>query len=135
MCFIISSKQIINGKPKPDIATEDIEVVKVLYSEPIKILWWTFYSPPIMRRKLYRIGKISHSILKPSKKKNYCYYESEKGLYSYIDYKKAYNEWLIFKRYKAFKAIIPKGSKYYISEDGMTYCSNRLKLIEEIKCV
>lgn len=129
MCFIISSKQIINGKPKPDIATKDIEVVKFC-DGPIKILWWTFYSSP-MYRKLYRMGKIYRSVLKPSKN---CYeYKSKKGLYSY-NYEKSRRKFY-FLSDKLFKAIIPKGSKYYISEDEIEYCSNKLKIIEEVRCV
>lgn len=52
-------------------------------------------------------------------------YLTTSGLYSY---KTNHKHGAI---YKSFKAIIPKGSEYYENYEG--YCSNQLKILEELK--
>lgn len=120
---------VFKGEPKLEIATEDIKVFKYTYKTVdhkfLFIKWKTtkgfFYD------KTYRVGKTYKEHLKKAEDYiNNGMFSTSTGLYSYSS---LINVDDVVDNCYIFRAIIPRGSKYYYDPDRGVYVSNKLKLI------
>ena len=116
-------------EPKLERAIEDIRVLKYTYQT--KIQKFLFIKRTITKGqfydKTYKIGRIYREHLeKPKDYTGTGVFISSTGLYSYSTFIDP--EDFIDNKY-IFRAIIPKGSKYYYDQSRGVYISNKLKLV------
>lgn len=128
MCWITRLKEYQVKR----IAANDIQVYKILEKRRTWISGLIKYVSPFYNFK-YKLNKVYKSRIELDFQTRNGALTIEKGLHSFTNLRHAEgycaaNEpycktWLIF------KAIIPKGSTYYVNEDGEVV-SNKLKIIE-----
>ena len=108
-------------KLKKKIAEEDIRVVIPCEEKDSSLVISTY-----PRKREYELNKVEKLlfIFCIRRHKVYRYY---RGLDSF---KSEYYYAISGKTEKMFRAIIPKGSKYYT--DGIRFCSNKLKVISDM---
>lgn len=122
---------IWSDKPlEKKIAKEDIEVIKVLKcTEDNKLT--SPYMTVLMKTLKLSVDDVTW-VIGETKKVNIKTEERIRG--RYMTTSGLYSCKSVYfghgKLYKKFRAIIPKGSEYY--EDYDKYCSNQLKIVEEI---
>lgn len=118
-------------------AEEDIEVVKSLKCKEDNQLLSPYTSFVLDEFGLsledvsWKINETKESNIEILEIKGFTentYYRTAKGLYSFKTQKDAN---IIGITCKKFKAVIPKGSQYYEGTYG--FCSNKLKILEELK--
>ena len=114
MCFIIHP----DHKEKKT-ATEDIVCYKILRTDLVSIYY----------NYQYKIGKLAKSSLLYN---SFMVDIITDGLHSYSDLIKAQKRRSYSTR-TIYKAIIPKGAKYYYNPHDKEYVSNQLIIQEEIK--
>lgn len=128
MCWISYNEKFQVMK----IAKTDIQVYKILKKYQSWIFKRTQYVSLYHRFK-YKLDKVYKSKLGVKFLEEYNGLQIEEGLYSFINFEEAYFyranvssgslPWIIC------KAVIPKGSVYYINEDGEVV-SDKLKVTE-----
>ena len=118
--------------PNKRTAVNDIQVYKILKERKTRIFNRIKYVSPYYKFK-YKLNKVYQSELELDSQTLDGVLMIEKGLHSFINLQHAEyyravggpccETWIIF------KAIIPKGSTYYINEIG-EIVSNKLKIVE-----
>lgn len=123
---------LVSKSNKPLIAVHDIHCYKALTN-----IHNEFFSP--FRHSRYFLNAVNYasphvsnyaSIESPSREENYFIEEgflhcfTDKGVLSLND--DDYNFMSPFHTLYLFECYIPKGSKYFISENGKEICSNKL---------
>lgn len=128
MCFIIDKKNC----PHKLIAKHDIKCWKILKYHPFD----QKYSSPNFTSHIWELNKTYKSNIKTYNKINILHIKN--GLHSFMNRKEAiiirYQLKILgmdYKKYKIFKAIIPKGSAYYFNMHLNEYVSTRLKIVKE----
>lgn len=117
------------------VAKEDIEVAKILMN--CKIIYLPFGKQIVIgrsypRKKLYILGKLYKQRMTENliHNRKYDIFSTKRGLYSFDLH--CINSEVEFGKINSlgngvFKAIIPKGSKYYTDEEQ--FVSNKLKIL------
>lgn len=128
MCWVTRLKEYQVKR----IAANDIQVYKILEKRRIWISGRIKYVSPFYNFK-YKPNKVYKSRIDLDFQTRYDVLIIEKGLHSFTNFQHAKcchnicklncEPWFIF------KAIIPKGSTYYVNENGEVV-SNKLKIIE-----
>lgn len=125
---------LFTNKKDPYIAEKDLEVIKVMSCNIFGIFLFSYYL-----RSLWILGISKTAKLVP--KKLYINYNTfplindnayriDMGLHAFLHLGVAYSRCT---QGIICKAIIPKGSKYYISMDGTEIVSDRMKITKIIK--
>lgn len=128
---------LFTNKKEPFIAEKDLEVIKIMSSSIFGIFLFSYYL-----ESLWILGIPRFAELVP--KKLYIddntfplindnnVYRIDRGLHAFrhlgVVYSRYNNHSVVI-----CKAIIPKGSEYYISEDGKEIVSNRMKITKIIR--
>ena len=129
-------------RPEINIAEEDIEVIKILsYKDSLfRVLFFKFRRKHCIspyQNKEYKMKKTYNSNISYSKWRITNEFMTEEGLYSFADEDSITTNFAFYPlplHYKRgiFRAIIPKGSKYYTNGKG-EFCSDSLKILSYIK--
>lgn len=120
---------LISKKSKPYIATKDIEAYKWLWKTRIPFV----LRSPIQAGTLWILRRLKTSGLGVAE---ICFsqkFRITKGLHAYrsLSYRcKLFNS-ENNRRLRLYRVIIPKGSKYYVDEDGETIVANRMWIKEK----
>ena len=132
---------LITNKKEPFIAEKDLEVIKLMSSSIFGIFLFSYYLG-----SLWILGILKFAELVPKKLYidyntfpliNDNVYRIDSGLHAFLHLGVAYSRYYST-RYNNHsvvicKAIIPKGAKYYISEDGKEIVSNRMKITKILR--
>ena len=123
--------RLISRKSKPYIATKDIEAYKWLWKT-----WIPFVlRSPIQAGTLWILRRLKTSGLGVAELKYSQRFEITQGLHAYrsLSYRCKQFNYENIRRLRLYRVIIPKGSKYYVDEDGETIVANRMWIKEKCK--
>lgn len=117
---------LITNKKDPYIAAEKITAYKIMDKPIFYIFLFSYIRTSLWILKIPRFAKISPKKFHIRTNGVTADYIIEEGLYAYTTLHEAmrlHHEYNII-----CEVSIPKGAKYYISEDGKEIVSNRMKI-------
>lgn len=118
---------LISNEKEPRIAKENIVVYKAMDCSIFRIFAFSYY-----RLSLWILGISRSAKMNP---KDYYWnryttkYIIDEGLHAFTNLDEAWR----FCGGIIYKAIIKKGAKYFLSDDGSEIVSNKMKIVKRIK--